>query len=276
VTLAPDEAERAGIRTAIAERAESTNEIEAFGKVLDPLAFLEALHARDAAQAAATVARAEVERVTRLNREDQNASTRDLEAARAAVATTTAGLGDATARLMLAWGAAAETAATFADDLVAGRAALVRVDLPAGAIVAPPPTTVTVAAVGTPNHRVLARVIGRAPTIDPLLQGEAYLAVVTDDPPRPGTMLAVTLHGDGSPDVGVAVPAAAVVWVDALPAVYVERIAGSFERRPVTLGPRRGDRWIVTTGVAFGDPVAVAGAARLLSSEMIGAEPATD
>ena len=89
-------------------------------------------------------------------------------------------------------------------------------------------------------------------------------------------MLSVTVHRVAAPVIGVAVPASAVVWVDALPAVYVEPTAGEFERRTVTLGPRHGERWIVTAGIAAGDPVVVAGAARLLSSEVLGGEPAAD
>ena len=65
-------------------------------------------------------------------------------------------------------------------------------------------------------------------------------------------------------------------WVAALPAVYVEPADGAFERRTGTLGPRLGERWIVTAGLAAGDRVVSAGAARLLSAQVLGAAPAED
>jgi hypothetical protein len=273
LTLGVEEAERAGIRTAIAERAEGTTEIQAFGRVLDPLPLVEELHARSAVRAASTAARAEYERVARLHHDDQNASTRDLENARAMLEKTTLDLADAAARLTLGWGAAAEGDG-LADDLVAGYVALIRVDLPAGVTVTPPPSTVTVAPAADPAGRRVARVLGRAPTTDPLVQGEGYLVLLADDPPRPGAVLSVTVPRAAPPAVGVAVPAAAVVWVDAQAVVYVAPAAGEFERRTVTLGPRLDGRWIVTAGVATGDRIVVAGAARLLSSAVMGAEPA--
>jgi hypothetical protein len=274
--LGAEAAARAGVRTAIVAGAEGSAEIEAFGRVLDPLPLVEALHARAAAREAATVARAEYERVARLHREDQNASARDLEGARAALAKATADLADATARLSLGWGPLAEQGDALADDLVAARAALLRVDLPAGVRVTPPPAAVAVATGADPALRTSARVLGRAPTTDPLLQGEGYLALLVDDPPRPGAVVPVTVPRATAPVPGVAVPADAVVWVDARPVVYVEPTAGTYERRTVTLGPRLDERWLVTAGLTPGERVVVAGAARLLSSEVLGAEPAAD
>ncbi len=273
LTLGVDAAARAGIGTTIAEASAGTTEVEAFGRVLDPLPLVTALHARDAARIVTDVARAEYERVARLHREDQNASTRDLEAARGALDKAALDLADATARLTLGWGSAAEPRDALVDDLIAARAALIRIDLPAGVTVTPPPTTVTVRAAANPALHTVARILGRAPTTDPLVQGDGYLAFLTGDLPRPGTVLSVTVLRDATPQTGVEVPPAAVVWVDGAAAVYVEPTAGEFERRTVTLGPRAHDRWIVTAGLAAGERFVVTGAARLLSSEMMGPEP---
>ena len=322
VRLDPDAAARAGIRTASVAAARASTVVEGFGRALDPLPFVEAWHATAAARAAATVARAEYERVARLHQDDQNASTRDLQNARAALDKATVDLADATARLTLGFGAAAERGDAVADDLVAGRAALVRIDLPAGARLTTLPEALTVAEVAVPDRTHAARVLGRTPMVDPLVQGDGLLALVTEDPPRPGTALTTHVPSDAAA-AGVAVPADAVVWVDARPAVYVAAAdtgeektptgaddathadhatppdadhatpahadhstpahagdaapaGGAFERRPVTLGPRVGEGWIVTAGLAPGERVVVAGAARLLSSEIVGAEPAED
>jgi hypothetical protein len=273
--LGADAAARAGIRTAPAEAAAEESVAEAFGRTLDPLPFVQDLHAAAAARATATVAHAEYERVARLNQNEQNASTRDLQNARAALDKATFDLADATARLTLAWGAAAEKGDALVDDLVAGRTGLVRIDLPAGTSVPALPETVEVVEVAQPSRTHVARVLGHAPAVDPLVQGEGWLALVTADPPRPGTALAAHPPRDTA-RAGVLVPASAVVWVDAKPAVYAEPSTGEFERHPVALGSRRDDGWLVTAGLAPGERVVVAGAARLVSSEAFRAEPPHD
>jgi hypothetical protein len=234
------------------------------------------LHARAAARAVAAVARAESERVTRLNREGQNASTRDVEGARAALDKATLDVADTTARLGFAWGPLADQGEALADELVSGRAALVRIDLPAGVIVTPPPAAVTLAATTNSARPRVARIVGRAPTTDPALQGDAYFGLVLDDPPLPGAVLAATVPHAATAVTGVAVPASAVVWLDGSAVVYAERAPGEFERRSVTLGPRRDDQWNVSAGLAAGDRVVIAGAARLLSSEIVSTGPAAD
>jgi multidrug efflux pump subunit AcrA (membrane-fusion protein) len=132
---------------------------------------------------------------------------------------------------------------------------------------------VTVRAAANPALHKVARILGRAPTTDPLLQGDGYLALLTDDPPRPGAVLSMTVLQDATPQTGVAVPPAAVVWVNGASAVYVEPAAGEFERRTVTLGPRTNERWLVTAGLAAGERLVVTGAAQLLSSEVLAPEP---
>jgi biotin carboxyl carrier protein len=64
----------------------------------------------------------------------------------------------------------------------------------------------------------------------------------------------------------VAVPAAALVETERGPAVFVKIAPEAFELRPVTLGPRTGDRVGLLGGVAAGERVVVAGTAPLLST----------
>ncbi len=275
VTLRGAAAANAGVRLAVAADVAAPPEVDAFGRVLDPLPLVEALHARAAARATAAAARAEYERVTRLHRDDQNASTRDLEAARVASERAALDAVDAAARAAIAWGAAVETAAAAADDLVAGRAALVRIDLPSGVRLASMPAHAVVTPIGAPDAGRTARVLGPAATTDPQLQGDAYLALVDHDPPRPGAVLAVKIARDDAPSRGVAVPVSAIVWADAKPVVYVEVGPNAFARRDVTLGFVVGDQRLVG-GVAAGERVVSAGAAQLLSAEVLAATPAED
>ena len=293
IRLGAEAAARAGVRSAVVERAENQSEVTAFGRVLDPLPLIELRQARTVAAASLTVARAEAERVARLHRDDLNASTRDLEAAQAARDKANAELAAAAARLALGWGPAGDVDETILAGFVAGRVALLRVDVPAESIEPADSAQVAEGAAGTrsphsdvpatvtvvaPGVRRLAPVLGRAPTTDPLVQGESWLATLADDPPRPGTILDVRVPRPAAAvtAAAVAVPASALVWVDARPAVYVEGSAGEFERRAVTLGSRHDDEWIVVTGLAPAERVVVAGAARLVASDLATSQSSED
>jgi hypothetical protein len=273
VTLAPEVVAAAGIETVRVERVTATPDVEAFGRVLDPLPLVEALHARAAARSAAAVAAAEYERVERLHRQDQNASTRDVETARVALDRARVELADASARVALVWGSGLDADA-LADDLVAGRAAIVRIDLPAGEHVVSPPATVSLAPLARPDQLVRARVLGPAPTTDPQLQGDAYLALVAEGRPAVGTALRAAVPRQAEPLTGVGVPRAAILWSEGRAIVYVETSPGVFERRDVTLVAPLAGGSLVSDGVAAGDRVVTSGAAQLLSSAVLGVQPA--
>jgi len=271
VTLSPDAVTSSGIETVAVARVTAPAEIDAFGRVLDPLPLVDALHGRGAARSAAAAARAEHERVVRLHHDAENASTRDVENARAALDRADAELANATARVTLAWGV------RFADDtvageLVAGRAAVARIDLPAGEHVEQMPATITVAAIGRPERPLVARVLGAAPTTDATMQGDAYLVLIAAEPPPAGTALRATVARAGAALAGVAVPRPAIVWFAGRPAAYVERGPGRFERHELVLAVALPGAWLVTDGVAAGERVVTTGAAQLLSAETLAPE----
>lgn len=64
--------------------------------------------------------------------------------------------------------------------------------------------------------------------------------------------------GSGRP--GIVIPAAAVLDENGQPVVYVLRQGESFERRPVRVGARDGDRIAITSGLAAGERVVTTGA----------------
>src|SRR6266404_3778371 len=204
VTLSPDAVTSSGIETVAVARVTAPAEIDAFGRVLDPLPLVDALHGRGAARSAAAAARAEHERVVRLHHDAENASTRDVENARAALDRADA-------------------------ELANGRAAVARIDLPAGEHVEQMPATITVAAIGRPERPLVARVLGAAPTTDATMQGDAYLVLIAAEPPPAGTALRATVARAGAALAGVAVPRPAIVWFEGRPAAYVERGPGRFE-----------------------------------------------
>jgi hypothetical protein len=266
---------RAGLTIAAVEPASAAPELRALGRVLDPLPLIQTVHALRATSSALAVARSEHARVTKLHENDRNASTRDLETARATLDRATLDFADATVRLALAWGSSTtqhNDVDLLADDLGRGRSAVARVDLPAGEALSAPPAAVSFSAT---NHDVRgsARLLGPAPTTDPLLQGEAYFFLIERDPPAPGTSLVATLLCDQRPILGVSVPRSAIVWHDGRPLVYVELQPDVFERRTIELRMPLDDAWLVTTGVVPGDRIVLEGVQQLLSEELLAVHP---
>src|SRR5207244_3667801 len=72
VTLSHDAVASAGIETVAVAHVTTPAEIDAFGRVLDPMPVVDALHARAAARSAAATARAEHARVVRLRADPQH------------------------------------------------------------------------------------------------------------------------------------------------------------------------------------------------------------
>jgi membrane fusion protein, heavy metal efflux system len=62
----------------------------------------------------------------------------------------------------------------------------------------------------------------------------------------------------------VTVPAGAIVSDERRTSVFIERARGEFERRDVSLGPRHGDRVVVTSGLTASDRVVVDGTMLLM------------
>lgn len=276
VVLTPEVVAQTGILTTRAKHASVPDEVQGFGRVLDPLPLIDVLAARSAARSSATLARAEYVRVERLHQGDQNASTRDLDAARAALDRASVDVAGAEARATRAWGGAVDDDAARLGDLAAGRVAIVRIDLPAGAHLAHMPTSATVAPVATPERRLRARLLAPARDADPVLQSEAYLGVLDEAPPAAGTALVASMVRSSAVRTGAAVPLASVLWADGRPSVYVEASPGTFERRDVAVVRLRRGAWLATAGLAPGERVVTRGAARLLSTQVLKAQPAEE
>ncbi|MGA9342184.1 MAG: efflux RND transporter periplasmic adaptor subunit [Rhodanobacteraceae bacterium] len=100
-----------------------------------------------------------------------------------------------------------------------------------------------------------------APVVNPDTRS-AMARVVVD---HPGGLLKKQMYvrvmiNSREPSTGLLVPVSAILRDDEnLPFVYVTESAGSFARRPVTLGNRVGDRYDIATGLEAGDKVVVEG-----------------
>jgi hypothetical protein len=229
----------------------------------------------ESAQAQVDASRAQYERDRVLFEDDRNVSRKSLQDARAVMQTNQAKLQAAEAAqnsleaiLRQQFGEALASAATapvsdLFQQLLAGRAVVLLVTLPANGLPAPAHITVD----GLDGHPVSARKLSASPQSDPAIQGNPYFyATESVLPVGTRTTARASLSDKSTP--GLLIPESAVVWYGGQPWVYVRTAADHFTRRnvPATSPVDRG--FLVTSGFRAGDQVVVGGAQLLLSEEL--------
>jgi hypothetical protein len=271
--LALDSSQRDHLALAIAplSRGFDTGEVDAYGRVLDPQPFIDAALARAVANSVAERSQRELTRVRQLHRGAENASARELEAAEDADRRARLDTEAADARFGGAWGpelAARQDIAALLTQLRRGTVALARFDVAAGEETLAAPAGLHIAVAARPERALAAHVVGRAPTVDPVIQGTGWFVLIAGAPPPAGTALVGTLSFADRSFEGFVVPRSAIVRHDGRAYVYVESPPGTFERRAVSLLRARADGWLATGAIAAPDRVVVRGAQQLLATEL--------
>lgn len=226
------------------------------------------------AQAAASQAQYERSRI--LFADDRNISQKSLQDARSAMQVDEAKLQSAKAGLAgldatlrqqfgdaLANAAAAPASALF-ERLQSGRAAVLRVTLPAS-VGDVAPAEITVQLPDGPPLR--ASKLSASALADPAVQGSPWLYVTE-------RMLPAGLHTSANVPMsdrtvsGLLIPARAVVWYGGQTWAYVRTSPDRFTRRYVSSDDERDQGFVVTSGFRAGDPIVTQGAQLLLSEEL--------
>jgi len=120
------------------------------------------------------------------------------------------------------------------------------------------------------NPPVAARLLGRASTTDPQVQGEGFLLVATNASSTlmtPGLAVTGDLQLPGEALHGVFVPDSAVVRSAERAWVYLQTGDTTFARREITLDRQVAEGWFVTNSIGPGDRLVIIGAQTLLSEE---------
>jgi len=115
-----------------------------------------------------------------------------------------------------------------------------------------------------------AELLGLAPSTDPQAQGQAFLALIRDPAPPPGTALAAWLVTGGVAQHGFRLPRTAIVQHESGLFVFVQTGDTVFERKRIEAGKPQRDGVFVISGVTTDDRVVVMGAQQLLSEELKG------
>lgn len=254
-------------------------DVEATGRVLDPVVLIDAALARASARSVAQRTSRERTRVAQLSRGAENASQRDLEVATDADQRAQLDLDAAQARFAAAWGeqlSERTDLGALLRNLSERRVAIARIDLPAEAEPLGDPSELRVATAVRPKQALPAHLIGRAPDVDPLVQGSGWLVLLEAAPPPTGAALVATLRFAARAMEGVVIPRDALLRGGGHAFVYVERGPGTFARVAVTPLRARDDGWLAASALAPGERVVVRGAQELLATEMTPARAESD
>ena len=260
------------VRIAALVATQTSAQRSGFARALD-VGALAAIDAdAKAADAAANASRAEAARLATLFAQDQSASRRSVEAAqaqaqgdvaRAQLASRRVGLEFGPGLLRLGRGGIS----ALVSDVAAGRAALVRIDI-AGTTLLPGATV----HIGDGDAAAGVRVLGAAASADAKLQSAGVLAIVRGSAAQgllAGRILPASADS-GAGQSGVIVPREAIVRYQGGLWVYVQKPDKSFDRVELVGGWPIAEGWFVTSGLAPGTPVAVAGAGSLMAMERSG------
>jgi hypothetical protein len=197
------------------------------------------------------------------------AAASDYETARATA--TALALRSARAKFTTDWGVrlAAQTNLTaFAEKLQTGDMALVKLSLPVGIFLNPPPATATIFIFNSESNSIAADLADDL-GIDPGTQVQTLLFSTAKKLP-PDIAVTGLLKISGDPVSGVIVPVSAVLRHEGKGWVYVQSETNQFQRVEIPLDRLTDAGWFVSENLSTTNHVIVSGAQTILSAELGG------
>lgn len=249
VTLDAATQQKIGLVTTRLNATTTTQEVDAFGDVLDvkELADIASQAAAARAQQQQAAAKAafderELERLRALNADNKNVSDRAVQEAAANVAGDRAQAQSAAVSLQAAhaaavqrFGSAVADNAALMDNLIAMREVLIELAVPPGVA---PPRTVSISGVN-------ATLVSVAPRVDPKLQGRPFFYLAPAGALSAGMNVTARIATAGGVSRVVVPPDAVVSW-EGRSWIYVRRAADKFAR--IDAGAAKAGDEVVTTG----------------------------
>jgi multidrug efflux pump subunit AcrA (membrane-fusion protein) len=148
---------------------------------------------------------------------------------------------------------------------------LIRIDVPGSEPPPVPERGVAFTSFPLSTGAIEARFVGPAAVVDAGLPGYALLFLATANAPTPGTAVVADCRTADLPEIGVEIPGAALLHHGGRQFVFVDRGAGTFERRAVETVTREDGSLFVSKGLTPGELIVIAGAEQLFSAERLGA-----
>lgn len=277
--------QQAGINTVVLILQHHLPTIAASATVMDLQPLLDLRIRHDSAQGQYQVAKAsaaashqEFERLRTLYRNDQNASLKALQAAKAAwnadqarMIAAHAASRDIRHQARQQWGKVLSdwaflNAPSPLTVLLERQHVLLRVTLPADEVFSRPPARIRITEFGEPGNQN-ADLISPSPQSDPRVQGQTCFYQTAAGSLASGMRLKAWLALSDVPAQGVIIPTGAVVWHAGQPWVYVRLDAEHFVRRTIAAPQSVPGGWFVSQGFQPGERVVISGAQLLLSEE---------
>ena len=280
VVLTPEQIEKMGIATTAAATTTLASEAAGYGVVLAHDVIAQAVADIATAEAAAHQSRAALTRVRNLADTPGAFSAETLETAQRQAAADEAALTLAQRKLSATFGQSqpwqggqGSKSGAMLDEVASGQSKLVRATFPLGVLPGPIPHSLRIARPdpsGT-GEGWKTSTVWAAPA-DATIPGRSLFALLKDSDVGEGERLDVWAAA-GSIESGVLVPQAAIVISDGNYWCYVEKQPGTFTRTAIDASKAVAGGFLVTEGIAAGNPIVTAGAGLLLARET---NPATE
>jgi hypothetical protein len=277
VTLTPEQIEKLGIVTQVAQSTDYSEEAAGFGVVISHETIAQGAAELATAQATERLSRSALQRAKKLtgtpgavSADAEETAAQKAEVDAAALTLTTRRL-SSTLGMNPPWKNGNNA---ILEDLAGGKIKLVRVTFPLGALGAGIPASVRAAHIGAGKAvgGWKMNVVWDAPA-DVNIPGRSFHALLKGSDAGEGERLQVWTPVGPSVS-GVMIPAAAAVMSEGKYWCYVEKKPGTFERTEIDTARPTADGYFVTDGVAVGDKIVTTSAGQLLAKESgSGAEP---
>jgi hypothetical protein len=271
LTIDPVSQANIGLRIEPLQAFKLPREVAGYARVLDPDSLVAAIEELAAAEAEVEAARVEHDRLQTFQESVKGVARRVVEAAKADLAARQGRARALAGRLTSVWGEGlASLPAAEREALVKHQAALVRVDLPPGEVIAETPAGAAVVPLAAGDARMNADRVFEAAAVDEKIQGQSFVLYFKSPARtlRPGAVLSAYLQVPGEPAEGVLIPRSAVVRLEGMPWVYVHVPPDKFFRREVKLDSLLEPGWFTRSGFDAESLVVVTGAQALLSDEL--------
>jgi hypothetical protein len=260
-----------GLQTSVLEAAELNKEIKCFGRVLDSATLASSVADLVTAQTASAASQAELQRLKTLAAQS-NASARAFETAQAVAARDSAQAESARLRLLSSWGATIadqQDLTAFVRSLGKLDSVLVQLNLHPDEVLKEMPSMARITTDAAQSSPIEAKFLSLAPSVDPQLQGQSLLFLISPNPAHlvPGTALIGFIPLSGDKQTGVALPRDAIVRHDGASWVYVQTAPEEFRRTEVQLETPLANGWFIPS-LKPGDKIVTVGAQQILSEEV--------
>ncbi len=272
VVLDTETRQRLGLKTEAPVARRWQPEVKGYGSVIDSATLSAAIAELESARTAAEASGQEYSRQQALAAQD-NASARVLEAARAAATHDQLGFESGRAKFAIDWGqslAGQTNLDMLLQQLANGEVTLVRVDLPAGQVLSPPPASARIVALTDETKSVDGDLFSATLGVNPVTQSQVFLYLIKGQPLAPGAAVTGFLKNAGEPVAGVVVSSGAVLRYEGKGWIYVQNGSNDFTRTEISLDHPAENGWFVSGNLTATNRVVVGGAQTVLSAELSG------